>query len=208
MRIILTLFFLSFSLANSQNYNFNQFINYKVTTEKNTSETPVFADSLNNQYVLKLYPGNLGLDNARIFDKRTSEIHFLKLTQTDSGINSEYLYTSRMKSTDQPRWINRKITPIDSLSINIKWQNSNRDKEQYIMNCKLKPKSKVKNGLMLLLFSTKNGGSEEVLDKDYPGIIESCSTTFANFDIISYQEVKMTIQIPVKKKYEKKMQLP
>lgn len=113
-----------------------------------------------------------------------------------------------MKSTDQHRWINRKITQIDSLSINIKWENRKNEREQYIMNCKLKPKSKVKNGLMLLLFSTKNGGSEDILDKDYPRIIESCSTTFANFDLISYQEVKMTIQIPVKKKYEKKMQLP
>lgn len=67
MRIILTLFFLSFSLANAQSYNFNQFINYKVTTEKNTSETPVFADSLNNQYVLKLYPSNKVFANAMIF---------------------------------------------------------------------------------------------------------------------------------------------
>ncbi|WP_442787855.1 hypothetical protein [Flavobacterium suncheonense] len=201
MKRLFVLFFIIFNYTMiGQTYTFNQFINYKVKMKSSRYETLVFADSLRTDYILKLYLSNLAQDNARIFDKKNGEVHFLKLKETKTSMTAEYLYTVKMKESD--KFKTPELIVVDSTQVILRSFHYKKKQLNYDVICKIKPGSKVKNGLFLYMSSTKGGASYDEYKNAPLGLIETVVEEYGSTKLLSYETVQMEIRIPTIKKYE------
>jgi hypothetical protein len=135
-----------------------------------------------------------------LFDKKNRKIHFLRVFEKPDGYSIDYISTAPMKDIYNKNVGCKRFISIDSTNFILRYYTNKKKTKFSDFKCKMKAETNIKNGLSLFLFSGKNGSMENLENYNYlPGLVEYSTSEYFCTQLINYKEIKMVIQLPLRK---------